>query len=347
VHLAEEKPPNKRITERGMEDKSLKLTDKQLKEMMYWMVLGRRIEQKITVLFKEGRLRGHHHPGIGIEGIHVGCCYSLTRDDYVILYHRGKLPELMMGIDLKYLMAGYYNKKEGLGGGRIPTGSHMYGDMRSHVIPGTGIIGSNIPVATGAGLGLKIKKSKGVVMVFFGDGAANRGDFHEGINMAAALKLPVVFVLQNNRYSISVSVEKATGMERLSVRASSYGIPGVTVEGCELLEVYKEATKAIKRAREGKGPTLIEGMWHRWTGHSISDADIYRTDKEREEGEKMCPIGKFKEELASRGILSDKEFEDMGKRADEEIEAAVYYAEKECTDPDPADILRGVYSSKT
>jgi len=327
-----------------MKDKSLNLNEKQLKEMMYWMILGRRIEQKITLLFKEGRMRGHHHPGIGIEGIHVGCCYGLTPEDYIIPSHRGKLPELMMGIDLKYLMAGYFNKKEGLGGGRVPTGSHMYGDMRNHVIPGTGIIGSLIPVATGAGLGLWVKESKGVAMAFFGDGAANRGDFHEGLNMAAALKLPVVFVLQNNKYSISVSVEKATGMEHLSVRATAYGIPGVTVEGCDVLSVYREATKAIKRAREGKGPTLLEGMWHRWTGHSISDADIYRTDEERKEGEKMCPIGKFKKELISRGILSEKEFADMEKRADEEIEAAVHYAEKECTDPDPADILRGVYS---
>jgi TPP-dependent pyruvate/acetoin dehydrogenase alpha subunit len=332
--------------ERGMKDKSLSLTEKQLKEMMYWMVLGRRIEQKITLLFKEGRLRGHHHPGIGIEGIHVGCCYGLSpEDDYIVPSHRGKLPELMMGIDLKYLMAGYYNKKEGLGGGRVPTGSHMYGDMSKHVIPGTGIIGSLIPVATGAGLGLKVKKSKGVTMAFFGDGAANRGDFHEGLNMAAAFKLPVVFVLQNNRYSISVSVKKATGMEHLSVRATSYGIPGVTVEGCDVLEVYKEATQAIKRAREGKGPTLLEGMWHRWTGHSISDADIYRSDKERKEGEKMCPIGFFKEKLKSQGVLDDKGFAAMQKRADEEIEVAVKYAEQECTDPDPADILRGVYSS--
>jgi len=332
--------------ERGMKDKSLNVTEKQLKEMMYWMVLGRRIEQKITLLFKEGRLRGHHHPGIGIEGIHVGCCYGLIpEDDYIVPSHRGKLPELMMGIDLKYLMAGYYNKKEGLGGGRVPTGSHMYGDMSKHVIPGTGIIGSLIPVATGAGLGLKVKKSKGVAMAFFGDGAANRGDFHEGLNMAAAFKLPVVFVLQNNKYSISVSVEKATGMEHLSVRATSYGIPGVTVEGCDVLDVYKEATKAIKRAREGKGPTLLEGMWHRWTGHSISDADIYRSDKERKDGEKMCPIGFFKEKLKSQGILNDKEFAAIQKRADEEIEAAVKYAEQECTDPDPADILRGVYSS--
>lgn len=324
----------------------MKLSAEVQKKMMYWMVLGRKIEETITLLFKEGRVRGHHHPGIGVEGIHVGCCYDLNpAEDYIVPSHRGKLPELMMGLDLKFLMAGYYNKKEGLGGGRVPTGSHMYGDMSKHIIPGTGIIGSLIPVAMGAGLGLKVKKVGGVVITFFGDGAANRGDFHEALNMAAAFKLPVVFVLQNNRYSISVSVEKATGMEHLSVRAKAYNIPGVTVEGRDVLAVYREAQKAIKRAREGAGPTLLEAMWHRWTGHSISDGDIYRTDKERREGEKQCPIATFKKKLKDEGLLTEREYHDMENRAAEEIEAAIQYSEKECTDPDPADILRGVYSS--
>ncbi len=310
------------------------------------MVLGRKIEEKITVLFKEGRMRGHHHPGIGIEGIQVGVCYGLGPEDYVVPSHRGKLPELMMGVSLKYLMAGYYNRKEGLGGGRVPTGSHMYGDMSKHVIPGTGIIGSLIPVATGAALGLKIKKEKGVVVAFFGDGAANRGDFHEALNMAAAFTLPALFVLTNNKYSISVSVKKATGMENLSVRAQAYGIPGKTVDGCNVLDVYREASKAINRAREGKGPTLLEGIWHRWTGHSISDADIYRSEEEREEGKKKCPIGHFRKKLLSENVISEEEYIQIEKRAQEEIEEAVYYAEKECHDPDPGDILRGVYTDQ-
>ncbi len=322
----------------------MKLSNEDYKKMLDYMVLGRRIEEKITLLFKEGRMRGHHHPGIGIEGVHVGTCYGLSSDDYIVPSHRGKLPELMMGVDLKYLLAGYYNRREGLGGGRVPTGSHMYGDMSKHVIPGSGIIGSLIPVATGAGLGIKLKKERGVVLAFFGDGGANRGDFHEGLNMAAAFKLPVVFVLQNNSYSISVSLKQSTGLSRLSTRAEGYGMPGVTVDGCKVLDVYKEAAKAIERARSGKGPTLLECMWHRWTGHSISDADVYRTDKERAEGEKRCPVGTFKEELIAKKVITKRGYEDMERRATEQIEEAVRYCEKECTDPDPADVLRGVYS---
>lgn len=327
------------------ERQQTKLSEKQLKELLYWLVLGRRVEEKITVLFKEGRLRGHHHPGIGVEGVHVGCCYGLTEDDYVVPSHRSKLPALMMGIGLKYLMAGYYNRKEGLGGGRVPTGSHMYGDLARHVIPGSGIQGSQIPIATGVGLGLKLKKSKGIVVVFFGDGASNRGDFHEGINMAAAFKLPVLFVLQNNLYSISVSVRKATGMEQLSCRAQGYGIPGKTVDGSDVLTVYEEAMKAIERARAGEGPTLLECMWHRFTGHSISDPDIYRTDEERKAGERRCPVGLFQQQLTSKGVLSEKESAELRKQVDVEIEEAVHYAEKECHDPDLTDIFRGVYSS--
>jgi len=322
----------------------VKLSHEDYKKILSWMVLGRRIEEKITLLFKEGRMRGHHHPGIGIEGVHTGTCYGLGKDDYIVPSHRGKLPELMMGIDLKHFLAGYYNRREGLGGGRVPTGSHMYGDMSKHVIPGSGIIGSLIPVATGAGLGIKLKKERGVVLAFFGDGGANRGDFHEGLNMAAAFKLPVVFVLQNNSYSISVSLEKSTGLSHLSERARGYGMPGVTVDGCKVLDVYREATKAIERARSGKGPTLLECMWHRWTGHSISDADVYRTDRERTEGESRCPVGTFRDELFSRKVITKREYEDMERRAKEQIEEAVEYCENECTDPDVTDVLRGVYS---
>jgi TPP-dependent pyruvate/acetoin dehydrogenase alpha subunit len=322
----------------------MKLTHKDLKEMLYWILMGRRLEERITVLFKEGRMRGHHHPGIGQEAANVGVCYALDDRDYVLLTHRGKGPALMKGIGLRDLLAGYFAKREGLGGGRTPTGSHMYGDIARHVIPMPGIIGSGIPVAVGVALGVKLQKTGGVVACFFGDGAANRGDCHEGMNMAAALNLPVVFVLANNGYSISVSVEQATGMKTLSARAAGYGMPGVTVDGNDVRGVYGEAVKAVKRARAGKGPSLVECLVHRWTGHSISDADIYRTEEQKKEGEKKDPVARFREELLHEGVLTEAEYKKIEERVASEIEDAVRYGEKECTDPDPADILKGVYS---
>lgn len=323
----------------------MELDSKSLKDMLYWMVMGRRLEERITSLFREGRLKGHHHPGIGQEAVNVGVCYAMEPDDYVLLTHRGKAPALMRGITLKKLMAGYYGKREGLGGGKVPTGSHMYGDLSKHILPMPGIIGSGIPVAVGAALGLKLKKSPSVVIDFFGDGAANRGDFHEGLNLAASMKLPVVFVLVNNGYSISVSVKKATGLEKLFIRATGYGIPGINIDGNDIRTVFREAKGAIKRAREGEGPTLIECMVHRWTGHSISDADIYRDDAEKQEGEKKDPIARFKNELISESIITPLECEEIERRVQWEIEEAIRYCEEECTEPDPSELLKGVYGT--
>jgi TPP-dependent pyruvate/acetoin dehydrogenase alpha subunit len=322
----------------------MELSNDDMKQMLYWMILGRKIEEKVTVLFRESRLRGHHHPGIGQEAANVGTTYGLKKKDCICLTHRGKIPELVKGMPLKDLVAGYFAKKEGIEGGRAPTGSHMYGDLSKGIIPGPGIIGSVIPLATGVGLALDRNGEGGVVVCFFGDGASNRGDFHEGINMAAAMKLPVIFCLVNNGYAMSVSVEKATGLSSLSVRAQSYGIPGVTVDGNDVRAVYEVSESAINRARSGEGPSLIECMVHRWTGHSISDADIYRTDEERKEGEKKDCILRFRNELIDEGVINEQDYQAVEKRVADEIEETIQYCENECVAPDPADICRGVYS---
>jgi TPP-dependent pyruvate/acetoin dehydrogenase alpha subunit len=326
----------------------MKLSEKDLKQMLYWMVLGRRFEERKMVLYRQGRLRGHLHPGMGQEAVHVGTCYGLGDGDYVTLSHRGKEPELIRGMSLKGMLAGQMCRKEGPGEGRTPTGSHMYGDLSKGIIPSPGIIGSVIPVAAGVGLGLKMERKGGVVVCIFGDGASNRGDFHEGINLAAALRLPVIFVLANNGWAISVPLQKATGgVTKLSVRAAGYGIPGITVDGNDVRKIYEEMGKAIKRARAGKGPTLLECLIHRWTGHSMSDPDTYRTEKERKEGEKKDPVLRFKKELIVEKLLSEDEYTEIEQRVAKEVEEAVHYAERECTDidPDTSDVLRGVYAS--
>ena len=323
----------------------MELSNNDLQKMLYWMVLGRRLEEKITVLFRESRLRGHHHPGIGQEAANVGAAYGLQEKDCITLIHRGKIPELIKGMGLKDLMAGYYAKKEGIEGGRAPTGSHMYGDLSKGIIPGPGIIGSAIPLAAGVGLALDRDGNGAVVECFFGDGASNRGDFHEGLNMAAVMNLPVIFQLVNNGYAMSVSAKKSTRIQSLSDRAQDYGIPGVTVDGNDVRAVYEVTEKAIERARNGEGPSLIECVVHRWTGHSISDADIYRTDGERLEGEKSDPIVRFKNELIDEGILTEHGCLDVEKQVADEIEESIRYCENECHDPDPSDIMRGVYAS--
>ncbi|MGD0915872.1 MAG: thiamine pyrophosphate-dependent dehydrogenase E1 component subunit alpha [Thermodesulfobacteriota bacterium] len=326
----------------------MRISEKDLRQMLYWMVLGRRFEERKMVLHRQGRIRGHLHPGQGQEAVHIGTCYGLGEGDYITLSHRGKEPELIKGYSLKDMMAGQMCKKEGMGEGRTPTGSHMYGDLSKGIIPSPGIIGSIIPVAAGVGLGLKLERKGRVVVCIFGDGATNRGDFHEGLNLAAALHLPVIFVLANNGLAISTVLQKATaGLSQLSVRAAGYGIPGVSVDGNDVRKVYEEAGRAIERARKGEGPTLLECMIQRWTGHSMSDPDTYRTEKEREEAREKDPVLRFKKELIAEGLLSEDEYMEIEQRVKKEIEEAIHYAEKECTDidPDPSDVSRGVYAA--
>lgn len=322
------------------------LSKEDLLKMLYWMVLDRRFEERMMKLHRAGRIRGHLHPGLGQEATNVGVGYCLRKEDCLTLSHRGKTPELIKGWSMKDMVAGRMCRKEAFGGGRLPGGSHMYGDLSKGIIPSPGIIGSIIPVAAGIGLALKMKRSGGVAVCLFGDGASNRGDFHEGINLAAALRLPVLFVLINNQWAISVPLQKATsGLTRLSARAAGYGIPGVTVDGNDVLEVYEKTNEALEWARSGNGPTLLEFMVHRWTGHSMADPDSYRTDAERKEGEEKDPVARFKRELIEKGLLSEEEYRSIEDQVCEEIEDAVRYAENECTPvPDPSDILRGVYA---
>lgn len=311
------------------------------------MTLDRRFEETQMVLFRAGKIRGHVHPGLGQEATNVGVTYGLKEGDCTTLSHRGKSPELIMGWSMKEMMAGRMCRQECIGSGRLPGGSHMYGDPARGIIPSPALIGSVIPVATGVGLGLKLKKKGNVVLCLFGDGASNRGDFHEGINLAAVLKAPVIFVLINNRRAISITTEKSTGgLKELAVRAKSYGIPGVTVDGNDVRAVYEATMKAIERARAGEGPTLLECMVYRWTGHSMADPDTYRDPEERDLGKKTDPVERFKNELIEENVISADEIETMEARVKEEIGAAVHYAQDECTLPsDPSDILRGVYAS--
>jgi TPP-dependent pyruvate/acetoin dehydrogenase alpha subunit len=311
------------------------------------MVIDRRFEERMMVLHRAGRIRGHLHPGLGQEATNVGVGYALREEDCLTLSHRGKTPELIKGWSLKDMIAGRMCKKEAFGGGRLPGGSHMYGDLSKGIIPSPGIIGSVIPVATGLGLAQKMKKKGGVAVCLFGDGASNRGDFHEGINLAAALNVPVLFVLINNQYAISVPLQKAThGLTKLSVRAAAYGIPGVTVDGNDVREVYDKTCEAMDRARAGQGPTLLECIVHRWTGHSMTDSDWYRTDEERKAGEQKDPIVRFKTELIKESLLTEEGYQSIEEQVKREIEEAIDYAEKQCTPvTDMSDILRGVYAS--
>ena len=319
----------------------MELTDKDLLQMYRWMVLDRVFEEKTVALLKLGKLVGFHHPNIGQEAVDVGTCYGLRKDDTIMPTHRGKGKYLMKGVDIKIMMAGMFGRKNGCGKGRGPA-SHS-GDNSIGLLAGTGLIGSGIPISTGAALAMKLQKKDSVAIHFFGDGASNRGDFHESLNIAGAMKLPVVYVCDNNCYAMSVPATCSMAIEDIAIRAAGYGFPGVVVDGNDLLAVYQATQQAINRARKGDGPTLIECKTYRWLGHNFNDPELYRKAEEKEVWKQKCPVKRFEESLKGRGLLDEAKVKDVYRGVNDEIEEAVRFAEASPL-PSPEDTLLDVYA---
>lgn len=319
----------------------MELTDKDLLAMYRWMVLGRLFEEKTFELLKLGKLVGFHHPNVGQEAVDVGTCYNLRRDDTIMPTHRGKLKYLMKGVEMKTMWAGMYGRRNGSGKGIGPA-SHS-GDNSIGLLAGTGLIGSGIPISTGAALAMKLKKMDSVALHFFGDGASNRGDFHEALNMAGVMKLPIVYVCDNNCYAVSTHQSCAMAIEDIAVRAAGYGFPGVVVDGNDVLAVYEATQEAIARARRGEGPTLIECKTYRWYGHSIGDPQEYRTQDEVARWKERCPIRRFEEHLMKRGLMDETRKQEIYNGVSIEIEEGVRFAE-ESPLPSPEDLRGCVYA---
>jgi len=319
----------------------MELEDIDLLQMYRWMVLDRVFEEKTVALLKLGKLVGFHHPNIGQEAIDVGTCYGLRRDDTIMPTHRGKGKYLMKGVDIKIMMAGMFGRKNGCGKGRGPA-SHS-GDNAIGLLAGTGLIGSGIPISTGAALAMKLQKKDSVAIHFFGDGASNRGDFHESLNIAGVMKLPIVYVCDNNCYAMSVPTTCSLAIEDIAIRAAGYGFPGVVVDGNDLLAVHEATQKAIDRARKGDGPTLIECKTYRWLGHNFNDPELYRKAEEKEAWKQKCPVKRFEEYLRGRGLLDDAQVKGIYQSVNEEIEEAVRFAEASPL-PSPEDTLLDVYA---
>jgi pyruvate dehydrogenase E1 component alpha subunit len=319
----------------------MEIADKDLLQMYRWMVLDRRFEERTFELLKLGKLVGFHHPNVGQEAVDVGTCYRLRKDDTIMPTHRGKGKYLLKGEDMKVMMAGMFGRRNGAGKGRGPA-SHS-GDNSIGILAGTGLIGSGIPISTGAALAMKLQKKDSVALHFFGDGASNRGDFHEALNMAGVMKLPIVYVCDNNCYAMTVPAACAMAIQDISIRAQGYGFPGVTVDGNDVLAVYEVTQEAIARARKGAGPTLIECKTYRWMGHSINDPALYRSPEEVESWKQKCPIKRFEGYLRKKGLLDDSKVKEVYGGVNDEIEEAIRFGEASPL-PLPEDTLLGVYA---
>jgi acetoin:2,6-dichlorophenolindophenol oxidoreductase subunit alpha len=320
----------------------MELSRKDLLEMYRWMVLDRVFEERTVALLKLGKLVGFHHPNIGQEAVDVGTCYGLRKDDTIMPTHRGKGKYLLKGVDMKLMMAGMFGKRNGCGKGRGPA-SHS-GDNSIGLLAGTGLIGSGIPLSTGAALAMKMQKKDSVALHFFGDGASNRGDFHEALNIAGVMRLPIVYVCDNNCYAMTVPAACSLAIKDIAVRAAGYGFPGVVVDGNDLPAVYQATQIAIARARRGEGPTLIECKTYRWLGHNFNDPMLYRSAEEVESWKKKCPVRRFENHLQETGLLDDAKIQEVYRSVNEEIEDAVRFAE-ESPLPLPEDTLLDVYAT--
>jgi pyruvate dehydrogenase E1 component alpha subunit len=317
------------------------LKPSQLKEMLFQMYLIRAFEEKADALYARGKVHGTMHLSIGQEGAAVGAIRALRPEDYIFSTHRGHGHCIAKGADVKLMMAEFMGKETGYCRGR--GGSMHIADVEGGNLGANGVVGGGLAMAVGAGLSIKMKKEERVVVCFFGDGAANQGIFHEALNMAAIWRLPVVYLCENNQYGMSMSVNKAFPIKDVALRAGAYGMPGVVVDGNDVLAVYEAAGDAVARARDGEGPSLIEAKTYRWKGHSKSDQERYRTKKEVEDWKKRCPIARFRLILEEQGIVAEGEAEQMEKEARKVIEEAVAYAEAS-PEPKVEEIMEGVYA---
>jgi TPP-dependent pyruvate/acetoin dehydrogenase alpha subunit len=311
-----------------------------LKKMHYWLTFIRAFEERISILYRQGKVLGGVYSGMGQEAIVVGTCIDLKKEDFIFPLHRDIGANLVKGIEPKILMAQLLGKKTGLSKGKD---SYLHaGDIDLGVIGSTSMLGSSLPVAAGVGLAFKLKKKDNVVIAFFGEGASNRGDFHEALNLAGVWKLPVIFVCENNFFAYSTPIEAQMAIEDVADRASSYGFSGVVCSGNDLMAVYKTAKKAIDKARAGEGPTLIECKTYRWHGHSEHDEASYRAEDEFLEWKSRDPIPRFELYLEELKILDKKLKESIDKDIREEIDQAVKFAE-ESPFPEGKETLDDIY----
>ncbi|WP_077303436.1 thiamine pyrophosphate-dependent dehydrogenase E1 component subunit alpha [Virgibacillus pantothenticus] len=325
--------------------KQLKLTkdfsEEKLIALYKEMWLIRYFDEKVDEFFAKGMIHGTTHLCVGQEASASGPCSVLKDTDKITSTHRGHGHCIAKGADVKKMMAELFGRSTGYCKGK--GGSMHIADVDKGNLGANGIVGGGIPLAVGSALTSHMKKANYVTLCFFGDGATNEGSFHEALNLASIWKLPVVFICENNQYGMSGSVKEMMNIEHIATRAEAYGILGVIADGNDLIEMINVTNTAVKHARNGDGPMLIEAKTYRWKGHSKSDAKKYRTRDEEKEWRKKDPIKHYKEALLNVGLLSEKQAEAIRQEAKTEIEAAVKFAENSPM-PTLDDLLTDVYA---
>jgi pyruvate dehydrogenase E1 component alpha subunit len=315
-------------------------------EKLVWMLQRmceiRYFEEKAEDLYIRGLVHGTMHLSIGMEAGSVGSIATLQPEDLIIHHHRGHGHTIAKGADLTLMMAEFLGRETGYCRGR--GGSMHIADIPGGNLGATGVVGGGIPTAVGIALALQMRRSEQILLSYFGDGATNEGEFHESLNMASVWKLPVVFICDNNQYGMSMHRSKVMNVQNISERAASYGIPGVTVDGNNVLDVYEAVREAGERARAGQGPSLVDCLTYRWRGHSKSDRNLYRTAQEIEEWKHKCPIKRFKNILVDAAVMTREEAEGIDQAAKAAIDRAAEVAQT-FPEPSPENMEQEVYAS--
>jgi pyruvate dehydrogenase E1 component alpha subunit len=319
----------------------MKLSKKKMIEMYTVMLKIREFEERIAGIAAAGRIPGFVHLYVGEESVAAGVCAVLRNTDYITSTHRGHGHLIAKGGDIKKMMAELLAKRTGYCKGK--GGSMHIADLDLGILGANGIVGAGPPLATGAALASQVLDKDDVSVTFFGDGASNQGTVHEAMNLAAIWKLPTIFVVENNGYAEFTAQARHQAIENIADRAAGYGMPGVVVDGNDVIAVCKAADAAVTQARKGKGPTLIECKTFRIHGHFAGDPQDYRPEGEIEAWKKKDPILRFEKELIRLKAVTKKKIKEIRDSIIDEFNEAVRFAE-ESPDPDLSELYTDVYA---
>jgi pyruvate dehydrogenase E1 component alpha subunit len=301
----------------------------------------RQFELKAAELFMQGLMAGNIHTCAGQEAAEVGACRALEKTDFITSTHRGHGHCLAKGGKLDIMMAELFGKSTGYCKGK--GGSMHIVDVSLGILGANGIVGAGIPIATGSALASKIRGEKDVTLAFFGDAASNQGYFHEAVNMASAWKLPCVFVCENNKYGVSVNIDRVCNVEDIAMRATAYNIPGVVVDGNDVFAVYEAVKAAVARARKGDGPSLIECKTYRHRGHYEGDPQVYKTPEEVAKWKARDPINLLRDAIVRGRVAKGAELDAIEAEVKNEVETAVEFA-KNSPYPPASEVTTDVYA---
>jgi TPP-dependent pyruvate/acetoin dehydrogenase alpha subunit len=322
----------------------VKISKEELLRLYRIMLTIRRFEERVLIDYHSGAIPGIVHSYIGQEAVATGVCTNLRRDDRIISNHRGHGHCIAKGADLNRMMAEIYGRKTGYCKGK--GGSMHIADFAIGMLGANGIVAGGLPIAAGAAIAAQLEGGDKVVVLFFGDGASNEGEFHEVLNLAAIWKLPLIFACENNGYGVNTPVKAATGLQHISKRATGgYGIPSAVLDGNNILAVDGITERALARVRAGRGPVFLEFITYRWRGHyEAPGLPDLRPVEEIEAWKRKCPVTRFERILLKNGIAKKQALEEINAQVMRQIQAAVDYALASPL-PAPEDALEDVFSS--